>query len=112
MSKNKNRIGVVYSTDPDFTYDETSTDSPDTLSEPQQKLRVSLDKKARVGKQVTLVTGFVGQTEDLETLGKKLKTLCGVGGSTKDGEILIQGDFREKISQFLIKQGFTQTKKI
>lgn len=110
MPKNKlNTGGLVYSTNPDLNLD-PEKEIVSTLSPAQQNLRILLDKKARAGKQVTLVTGFVGTEEDLETLGKKLKTLCGVGGSAKDGEILIQGDFREKIVAFLQKEGY-KTKK-
>jgi translation initiation factor 1 len=104
--KNKKAEGIVYSTDPDFEYEGGEVEAPETLPNDKQKLKVMLDKKARAGKQVTLVEGFVGKPEDLEALGKQLKTLCGVGGSAKDGEILIQGDFREKIKTFLIQKGY------
>jgi len=99
------REGIVYSTNPDFVYESEETNIQ-TLANQQQNLRVMLDKKQRGGKKVTLITGFVGQPADLEVLGKSLKTACGVGGSAKDGEILVQGDFREKILQLLIKQGY------
>ncbi|KAF0128136.1 MAG: translation initiation factor 1 [Bacteroidetes bacterium] len=99
------REGIVYSTNPDFVF-ESEEKNIQTLANQQQNLRVMLDKKQRGGKKVTLITGFVGQPADLEALGKSLKTACGVGGSAKDGEILVQGDFREKILQLLIKQGF------
>ncbi len=107
MSKNNNRIGVVYSTNPDFQY-EYADEQPlqETLPPQQQKLRVSLDRKQRGGKQVTLVTGFVGTDDDLCTLGKMLKNKCGVGGNTKDGEILIQGDHREKVVALLTAAGY------
>jgi translation initiation factor 1 len=110
MAKNKAE-GVVYSTNPDFNYQYQDTEQPETLPNKQQKLYVQLDKKARAGKQVTLVTGFVGTDTDLQVLGKKLKNLCGSGGSAKDTEILVQGDHRQKILDYLQKEGYI-TKKI
>ena len=98
----KNRQGVVYSTSSEFNYDYDSTEQAETLPPQQQNLKVMLDKKARAGKKVTLVTGFVGKEEDLKDLGKLVKTKCGVGGTIKDGEIVIQGDFRDKILQILL----------
>lgn len=106
----KERLGVVFSTDPDYDYSHDDADEEDTLPAGQQVLRVLLDKKQRKGKGVTLVTGFVGTTEDLKSLGKQLKTQCGVGGSVKDGDILIQGDHRPKVVNLLRKAGYTQTK--
>lgn len=101
----KNRSGVVYSTDPDFVYQENDPVEPETLPPGQQQLKLLLDRK-RAGKIATIVEGFVGSSSDLETLGKQLKTRCGVGGSTKDGIIIIQGDFREKIYEWLLKEGY------
>jgi len=102
----KDRLGVVYSTNSDFKYDKEDEIEPDTLPSNQQKLIVQLDKKNRKGKAVTLITGFTGSTDDLESLGKLLKTKCGVGGTAKDGEILIQGDFRDKVMQILAGEGY------
>lgn len=108
--KNKpDNRGFVYSTDPNFSF-EPEQDSQETLPPAQQRLRVRLDTKQRAGKAVTLVEGFVGTKEDLEALGKKLKNLCGSGGSAKDGEIIVQGDHRQKVVQWLINNGYKQTK--
>ena len=104
--KNSNRIGVFYSTNPDFEYEEIEELEEETLPNNQQKLYVQLDKKQRAGKQVTLVTGFVGRREDLERLGKELKNKCGVGGSVKDNEILLQGDFRQKVIDYLMQKDY------
>ena len=103
--------GFVFSTDPGFRFEEEEPATPETLSAAQQKLRIRLDTKQRAGKAVTLVTGFVGTDTDLEELGKKLKNFCGTGGSVKDGEAIIQGDQRDKVLQWLLKNGFMNAKK-
>lgn len=105
MSKRKNFSAIVYSTNPDFKMQEKPTPSEDTPPA-KQKLYVSLDRKQRGGKVVTLVEGFLGSEAQLETLGRDLKSKCGTGGSAKDGLILIQGDFREKVMQYLSALGF------
>lgn len=105
-----NRQGVVYSTNPEFSYDEPAEQTAVTLPPQQQNLRVQLDKKSRGGKQVTLITGFVGQEADLQALGKLLKTRCGVGGNAKDGEVIIQGDFRDKVLALLLEKGYKAKK--
>ena len=106
----KDRLNIVYSTNPNFQYETGDTEEFETLSKEKQALRISLDKRNRGGKKVTLITGFIGKNEDLETLGKWLKMKCGVGGSAKDGEIIIQGDFRDKICELLLKDGYLKIK--
>jgi len=108
--KNKADIrGFVYSTDPNFSFEEANK-TQETLAASEQKLRIRLETKHRAGKAVTLITGFLGTESDLEVLGKQLKNFCGTGGSAKDAEIIIQGDQRSKILQWLIKNGYTQSK--
>lgn len=103
--------GFVYSTNPDFHF-EQEEEALETLPPAQQLLKIKLDTKQRAGKAVTLVTGFIGTQTDLEDLGKKLKNFCGTGGSAKDAEIIVQGDQREKVLQWLMKNGFVKAKKI
>ncbi|MEY8685317.1 translation initiation factor [Bacteroides sp. AN502(2024)] len=114
MKKNdwKDRLNIVYSTNPDFGYETDDDEEQTTLDKAKQNLRVSIDKKNRGGKVVTLITGFVGTENDLKELGKQLKSKCGVGGSAKDGEIIIQGDFKTKIMELLVKEGYAKTKGI
>ena len=102
----KSRLGVVYSTDPDFAYRTEETVEESTLPPGKQRLVVTLDRRNRGGKQVTLVSGFVGTADDLKELGRLLKTRCGVGGSAKDGEITVQGDFRDKVTSLLRELGY------
>ncbi len=110
MSDWKNRLGVLYSTNPDFEYTTAEVAEPETLPASEQCLRLSLSKKQRGGKEVTLITGFIGSSADLEALGKTLRQRCGVGGSAKDGEIIIQGDQRQKLLTILSSLGYTKTK--
>jgi translation initiation factor 1 len=104
--------GLVYSTDPNFKMEQAQNEELDTLLPAQQKLKVRLDTKHRAGKAVTLIEGFIGTTVDKEELGKKIKTFCGTGGSVKDGEIIVQGDNRDKAMIWLQKNGFSSVKKV
>jgi translation initiation factor 1 len=109
MSKKK-FVNVVYSTNPNFNYQEEDSSESETLAPNFQNLKVYLDKKQRAGKAVSLIDGFVGKTDDLENLGKLIKQKCGVGGSVKDGQIIIQGDFRDKIIAILTEKGYKAKK--
>ncbi|MBP6091476.1 MAG: translation initiation factor [Crocinitomicaceae bacterium] len=111
MAKKKEKLNIVYSTNPDFQFQFEEEESIETLPKNQQKLYVSIDRKQRAGKEVTLIEGFIGAEEDLKDLGKLLKSKCGVGGSVKDNEILIQGNFKDKIFDMLVKEGYGVKKK-
>lgn len=112
MGKNKkNRTGIVFSTNPDFEYQYEENEEQEEIPANQQKLRVMIDRKQRKGKEVTLVTGFVGPDDELKDLAKFLKSKCGVGGSAKDGEIIIQGNHRDKVVDLLLDKGYSNTKK-
>lgn len=111
MASFRNRTGIVYSTDPDFKYQYEGEAEAETLPPARQQLRVQLDRKNRGGKVVTLVTGFVGTSDDLDDLCRQLKAKCGTGGSAKDGEIIIQGDFRDRVTDLLTAAGY-RTKRI
>lgn len=106
----KKRVGVIYSTNPDYEYSDDSPEETNTLPKNQQKLRLNMERAGRGGKTVTLVKGFIGSDEDINALCKLLKQKCGVGGSVKDGEIIIQGDHRQRLIEILKKEGYTQTK--
>ena len=111
MGKNKSkRKNVVYSTNPDYQFDYDQEDQ-ETLPVNQQKLYVSIDRKMRKGKSVTLIEGFVGSADDLKELAKSIKTACGVGGTSKNGEIMIQGEFKDKVVDLLFKLGYNSVKK-
>jgi len=111
MAKKKEKLNIVYSTNPDFQFQYDEDEEQETPQNGHQKLYVSIDRKQRGGKEVTLVEGFIGKEEDLKELGKMLKTKCGVGGSVKDNEILIQGNFKDKIFDLLVKEGYSVKKK-
>lgn len=106
----KDRLGVVFSTNANYEYDTDSTEEVETLPKNQQRLRVRIEKNGRGGKTVTIVKGFVGTEEDLKSVAKMLKTRCGVGGSMKDGEVIIQGDLKDKIVGLLKSDGYSDTK--
>ena len=106
----KERIGIMYSTNPDFEYETNQVEEEETLPKEKQSLRISLDKRNRGGKSVTLITGFRGKQDSLDEIGKWLKTKCGVGGAVKNGEILIQGDFRQKVLELLQKEGYIKSR--
>jgi translation initiation factor 1 len=111
--KNKpDKSGFVFSTDPNFRFEHEEDKTAETLPPQQQKLKIRLDTKRRAGKAVTLVDGFIGKEEDLEDLGKKLKNFCGTGGAAKDGEIIVQGDQRDKVLLWLQKNGYKNARKI
>jgi translation initiation factor 1 len=111
MAKKKEKLNIVYSTNPNFQFEFEEEESVETLPNNQQKLYVSLDRKQRGGKEVTLIEGFIGKDEDLKELGKMIKQKCGVGGAVKDGEILIQGNFKDKVCAILEKEGYTVKRK-
>lgn len=110
MADWKERLNIVYSTNPDFNYETEENDEPETLPKNQQKLRVRIEKHGRGGKTVTIVDGFIGTQDDLKQLAKTLKTACGVGGNAKDDLIIIQGEQKEKIVEILKKNGYTNSK--
>ena len=112
MADWKERLGVVYSTNPDFKYDSGESEQVETLAPEKQNLRVWRDTHGRAGKVATIVRGFVGSDDDLATLGKRLKQRIGVGGSVKDGEIIIQGEHRDRVTQLLLEEGYSRTKKV
>jgi len=110
MAKKK-KTNIVYSTNPDYSYDDEEDDVEETLEPGDQNLYVSIDRKQRGGKEVTLVEGFIGDMDDLKNLGKLLKSKCGVGGAVKDGNILIQGKFKDKVYDLLMGEGYRVKKK-
>ncbi len=111
MSKNKNIFGVVFSTDPNFKYTQEEEEKIDDLEAGKQPLKIWIDRKQRRGKEVTLITGFIGSDDSLKELGKALKNKCGVGGTVKDGEIILQGNHRDKVLDYLLDKGYSKAKK-
>ncbi len=111
MKNKKNSSGIIYSTNPDFKIEEEEQNDIVTLLPSEQKLKIRLETKHRAGKTVTMIEGFIGKEADREELVKKLKNFCGTGGSAKDNEMLVQGDQREKVIQWLLKNGYAQVKK-
>ena len=109
--KGKNKVNIVYSTNPNYHYEE-DTEEVETIENHLQELKVWIDRKQRKGKSVTIVSNFIGNEEDLKELGKILKSKCGVGGSSKDGEIIVQGEMKDKVVDLLLNLGYTKTKKI
>ena len=110
MNDWKDRLNVVFSTNPDFQYEGEEEQQEDTIAKEKQQLRIELDKRNRKGKSVTLITGFMGSDDDLKVLEKLLKVKCGVGGSSRDGEILLQGDFRKKVLELLQQEGYVKAR--
>jgi len=110
--KESDKNGFVFSTNPNFQFQSDDADGPETLPPAQQKLKIRLDTKHRGGKTVTLISGFIGTDADLQTLGRSLKNACGTGGSAKDGQVIIQGDHRETVMPWLLKAGYTASKKV
>jgi len=110
MSKNK-KVNIVYSTNPDYSYDFDESNEIETPEKSDQNLYVSIDRKQRAGKEVTLIEGFEGGLDDLKDLAKLLKSKCGVGGAAKDGKILIQGNHKQKVYDLLLKEGYRAKKK-
>ena len=106
----KKRSGVVYSTNPDYAYTDGETPEDETLPKNRQRLRLSMERAGRGGKTVTIVRGFVGTDDDLKAISKLLKQKCGVGGAVKEGEIIIQGDHRQRLVEILKAEGYTQSK--
>ena len=112
MNDWKKKLNIVYSTNPDFEYETDETPEEETLPKDKQSLRIQLDTKQRRGKAVTLVTGFIGSNDDLNELGKLLRVKCGVGGSAKEGEIIVQGDMRNRVLEILKQEGYKKVRVI